>query len=205
MTFALGMEGGKVQALPNDYQKFIFSGHRGCGKSVELKRFAEGIDGPEKFLSIFVDLEQETDVEQLAPEDIFVILIAILSRELQQRKIPFSEKDFALIASEWLSEEEVEKELTKEMGLKVEAGVSARAGFWNFLGLQGNLKGAYARQNKTTKFIRKKIRANPKALITRLNALLVQVRKAVQISRSGSAGFAAIPQHSGIQWPSTRA
>lgn len=185
MTYALGIIEGRVQELPNSYQKFIFSGHRGSGKSVELKRFSDMINGPEKLLSIFVDLEQETAVEQLVPEDIFVILIAILSRELQKRGIKFDKGDFELIASEWVAETEVEKELRNELGVQVEAGVKAGWSFWNFLGLEGNLKGAYARQNTTTKTIREKIRANPKSLIGKLNALLVQVRSAVKKKNQG--------------------
>ncbi len=179
------MRDGIVETLPNSYQKFIFSGHRGSGKSVELKRFSDMINGPKALLSIFIDLEQETDVEQLIPEDIFVILIAILARELQRREVKFERRDFASISSEWVAEVEVEKELSHEFGVKAEAGAKAEWKFWNFLGLEGNLKGTWARQNTTTKTIREKIKANPKSLIVKLNALLVQVRKAIQKAGQG--------------------
>lgn len=180
MTYALGMVDGKVENRANDYEKFIFSGHRGCGKSVELRRFAQSIDGPDNFVAIFIDLELETDVEQLSAEDIFVVLITILARELKKRKIPFDQSDFDHIASEWLSEEEVQKELTADFGMEATAEVSIGAKFWQFLGLEGHLKGTYARQNKTTRSIREKIKANPKSLITKLNALLVRVRQEIR-------------------------
>ncbi len=185
MKFDLGMVNNKIENTPNEYIKIIFSGHRGCGKSVELKRFADEINHPDAFLSILVDLEQETNIEQLAPEDLFVALVSILIRELTVRKIPFDKKDFNDITAEWLEEKELSKEIENDFGIEASTKASLGWKLWTFLGLEGNLKGAYSRNSKTTQTIRQKIKTNPKPVQTKFNAALVGIRRRIRESQQG--------------------
>jgi hypothetical protein len=185
MQFDLGMVGNRLENIPNDYVKIIFSGHRGCGKSVELKRFSTVINSPDAFFAILVDLEKETNVEQLEPEDIFIVLITLLARELEERKIKIDQDDFADISNEWLEEKEVVREVSKEFGVEGEAKVTLGWNFWKFLGLEGNLKGAYTRNNVTTNTIRQKIKTNPKPLLQKFNTTLTRVRRFIREQKRG--------------------
>ena len=185
MKFDLGMVNNKIENTPNEYVKIIFSGHRGCGKSVELKRFANEINNPNAFLAILVDLEQETNIEQLAPEDIFVALVSILIRELIKREIPFEKEDFNVIANEWLEEKEIQREIANDFGIGAEAKATIGWSFWKFLGLEGNLKGTFSRNTKTTQTIRQKIKTNPKPVQTKLNSALVGIRRRIRESQQG--------------------
>lgn len=177
LDFSLGITEGKLAYSPEDYRKVIFSGHRGCGKSVELLRYKDRINQPDAFFTIFIDLEKETSIERFQPEDLFVALITILLRELGARGVNFDKKDFELIAKDWISETELVNEMEKSFGLAAEASVSLGWKFWEFLGIGANLKGTYSADNKTTKTVRQQIRTNPQTLITALNAALVAVRQ----------------------------
>ena len=140
MKFDLGMEENRVQHIPNEYVKHIFSGHRGCGKSTELKRFSDEIDHPKGFLVIFVDLERETNIEQLATEDLYIVLISMLIRTLLERNIPFDKHDFEGMVKDWMSETELEKNIKQELGVSAEAKATVGWSFWKFFSAEGNLK-----------------------------------------------------------------
>lgn len=185
LEYRLGVMEGKVEFFPGSYAKVIFSGHRGCGKSVELRRLTNRLDKPEGFFTVFVDLEKETSIERFQPEDFFVALITILLRTLKDRKVKFDRKEFESIANDWVSEEEVSREIEKSFGIEAGAEVSLGWKFWEFLGIGGHLKGTYSADNKTTKAIRQQIKTNPIGLVTRLNAAIVGVREAIQRAGKG--------------------
>ncbi len=185
MKFDLGMVGNILEHYPNEFVKIIFSGHRGCGKSVELKRFSSEINNPDAFFAILIDLEKETNVEQLEPEDIFVVLVTMLSKELELRKVKIDHDSFADIAEEWLQEKEVVQEVSNDFGVEGEVKATIGWNFWRFLGIEGNLKGTFARNNVTTNAIRQKIKTNPKPLIQKFNVTLVGVRRLLRQQNKG--------------------
>jgi len=185
MERTLGMKDDNIVDIPNIYSKIIYSGHRGSGKSVELKRFSDKINHKDAFFSVFIDLESETNIEQLSAEDIYVILITLLLRNLEERNISFNKNNWEDIANLWLSETEVTKELAKSFNVDVSAEVGGGWNFWNFFKIQGNLKTGFSRENKTTTTIRRIIKNNPKPLIEKFNSALVNIRQ--QIESQGKA------------------
>ncbi len=182
---ALGMSGDVITDYPNTYRKIIYSGHRGNGKSVELKRFSDEINGKDAFISIFIDLETETNIQQLEAEDIYVVLISMLIKRLTEMKIVFNEDALGDIANEWLAETEVKKELKNSFGLKTGAEIKAGWSFWKLFSAEGNLKSGFSRDNTTTKTIRRIIKNNPKPLIEKFNAALVGIRQTIRKSNKG--------------------
>lgn len=181
----LGMRDNIIKHTPSIYQKIIFSGHRGNGKSVELKRFSDEIKGKDSFFSIFVDLEVETNIERFSSEDLLVTLIAILIRKLEENDIYFDKKDFSEIAEEWTSETEVEKEIKNNFN--IEAGQETEVGwsFWSFFKIKGNLKSSFSRDNLTTKTIRRIIKSNPQPLIEQFNSILVGLKQNIKKKGKG--------------------
>lgn len=179
----LGMENYQIVHTPRIYQKIIFSGHRGNGKSVELKRFSDLINGKDAFFSIFIDLEAETNIEQFSSEDLLITLISILIRELEENDIDFEKKDFEELAEQWTSETEVEKEIKNNFS--IEAGQEAEIGwsFWSFFKIKGNLKSSFSRDNATTKTIRRIVKNNPQPLIDQFNSILAGIKQ--QINNKG--------------------
>lgn len=185
MKFDLGMEDNKLVNIPNEYVKIIFSGHRGCGKSIELRRFADSIDYSDGLFVVFIDLEKEANIEQLSSEDLFVVMISLLVRTLENRGVSFNNDDFSALAKEWMTEEELERVINTEYGGEVGVSISAGWSFWKFLSTEGNLKGSFSRNTNTTNTIRQKIKTNPKPLLTKLNAALVALRTEIKKAGAG--------------------
>lgn len=184
-NFALGIEKDRLTNRPNGYEKLIFSGHMGCGKSVELAKYARRINNPNAYFVVFVDLEKETNIEQLEAEDLIIALISILVTQLVEKDIRFEKDDFAAIAEEFLSEKEDLSEITKELGIEGETKASVGWSFWKFMGVEANLKGAYARNNKTTQLVRRAIKANSKPLLVKLNNALKGLRSQLEHQQKG--------------------
>ena len=51
------------QQNPETFCTILFTGHRGCGKSTELRRIEQ--KWKEKYLTIFLDVQEETDINDL--------------------------------------------------------------------------------------------------------------------------------------------
>ncbi|QTA81977.1 NTP hydrolase p-loop-containing [Desulfonema limicola] len=176
IKFNLNIDEDKLHDTTDSFTKIIFSGHRGTGKSIELQRFQQYIDDPDRYFSIHIEIEKEFEVAGFQSEDIFVILIANLIEKVDEAGIDFYSDFLSDILSEWLSEEIIQKELKDnfkvDIGSEAEAGVS----FFGFLKLKSSLKAIFSSESNTSKTIRRTIRKNPLRLIERFNAALSDLR-----------------------------
>ncbi len=181
----LGMQENKLKHIPVKYPKIIYSGHRGSGKSVELNRFAYEINNKDAFFTVFIDLESETNIEQLSAEDIYLVMISMIIRKLEEKEIDFDKNSLNDIANEWLSETEVVKDLKNNFNIEAGASVEAAWNFWNFFKVKGNIKSGFSRDNTTTKTIRRIIKNNPKPLIEKFNLALIDIRESIAKTNAG--------------------
>lgn len=181
----LGIIQGQMNDIPNRYAKIIFSGHRGSGKTVELLRFQDHINQPDKYFSIFLPLQKEIEITKMEPEDLYFILIKRLIQELKDRQVSFDVEEFEEIAEDWVRDKEIEKEL--KHNFKLETGGELEAGFkfWSLFSAKGFFKSMYGYDNATTTKIRKSIRLNPGNLSKRLNLALQGVRQEVRAAGKG--------------------
>lgn len=181
----LGIHANKLENTPNDYLKMLFSGHRGCGKTVELIRFRQEIHQPQQYFVVFVSLLEEIEITRFQSEDLYFILINKLLRDLREQNITYDAAEFEAIAAEWVKNTEVAEEISHKYG--TDASVETKAGFnfWNIFSAEGVLKGFYGYENKSTETIRNSIRRNPDHLVRRLNEALIGVRLAIQAANKG--------------------
>jgi hypothetical protein len=176
----LGIGNGEVSILPRHKSKYLFSGHRGSGKTCELLRFHDRINKPKSYFSVFISLQEEIEILKLEPEDLYFILIKRLISELKRHDIDFDKDEFEEIAKEWVEDKEVEKELKhafkNELAAEVEAGFS----FWNLFTAKASGKTIYGYDNQTTTKIRKSIQLDPDGLANRLNIALIGAVQAIR-------------------------
>ena len=59
---------------PADRGYYLFCGHRGCGKSTELRRIRNELHAPDAYYVVFADAAQELDVNNLRYQDILLHL-----------------------------------------------------------------------------------------------------------------------------------
>ncbi|MEH2337161.1 hypothetical protein [Nostoc sp.] len=58
---------------PADFRTILFTGHRGCGKSTELKRIQKQWE--EQYHVIYLEVNEETDINDARYTDLYLIVI----------------------------------------------------------------------------------------------------------------------------------
>jgi energy-coupling factor transporter ATP-binding protein EcfA2 len=108
------------QQKAEKFATILFTGHRGCGKSTELHRIETKCK--DDYLTIFLDVQEETDINDLEYIDIYLTVIRQVEFALRQIEIRF---DAQLLQSveNWFKE--ITKESEESVGLSIETGAEA--------------------------------------------------------------------------------
>jgi len=175
IMFNLKIENNKLKKS-DIFTKIIFSGHRGTGKTIELKRFHQNVDHPDKYFSIFIEIESEFEVSNFQPEDLLIVLISNLIEGIHQNNFDFRSKDLDEILQEWTSDEEIRKELIEDYRIDIDAEVRSGASFFGFLKLKGALKNIFSKDSITSHMIRQNIKKNTPHYIKKLNSIFHRLR-----------------------------
>jgi len=111
---------------PNrSYQLFL--GHRGCGKSTELRRLSHKLHHGDRFFVIFLDALTHLDINNLRYADILLALAASLSAKLKQEEISISD-EYLEPLRKWFDERVEKHEHTKDYAADIKTGVKAKTG-----------------------------------------------------------------------------
>lgn len=167
-----------------DYVKIIFSGHRGCGKSAELKRIDRKLKHPDRYFTVFIDLEQEVEVGTFQYADFFSLLIHKLIEQLLNEDITTGAATLKALAERLFETKSTE---TKTKGSsKTTGGVEGSGGFSLFgWGGKASFKQEFSGENETSSTIRREIKRNTLGIINEFNAALVDVRFRIQEQGKG--------------------
>lgn len=187
LYFDLGYNPGKKEfKIVSDYTKIIFSGHRGCGKSTELRRINKELNHPDRYFTVFIDLEKEVEVGSFQYTDFFSLLIHKLIQRLEEKKIDAGLNRLQDLAKQLLPTKIVESAVDKEK-LDSAASLGAEAGFklFGLLGFKTSFKETFSGENEIATTIRKEIKQNTLSLVYSLNAELVETRMAIEASGHG--------------------
>ncbi len=155
------------------FEKIIFTGHRGCGKSLELYRLAQELNGPGRFFCIYVNCEVELQLGEFEWQDFFVLIIVKLAEKIRDRS---AGKYQALweIADEWRSYQEI-----REQNANLFAETLGKDGnfFHEFRENPEGFKMAYSKNTQTAVHIRRVVKNNPYALALKLNSIIWELRE----------------------------
>lgn len=185
--FSLGIntETESLESVTDDYVKIIGSGHRGCGKTTELKKLHRYLNHPDRYFSVFLSIEEEMEYGAFQPEDLFIWIILTLVDAVNQRDIRIKTTALDQLATQLLSDKSIEKELKKSFQTELSAEAEAGFGFFKWLSFKTVAKAVFAGTNDTSTKIRTEVRRNTKAVIEQLNETLVDVREAIQGESQG--------------------
>lgn len=177
IKYNLNIQSDRLQRPTTSYVKFIFSGHRGSGKTLELQRLHAYCNHAERYCSILIELEKEIDLSMFEPEDLFLLLITGLLNRAKQDKLKINTDELDRLAEEWLCDKEFKSEFDKSYQAELSGEAGGGASFFGFLAVKGRLKSMFGYRSKHSELIRKKIKNNPIELIQRFNAVLQDFRK----------------------------
>ncbi|TCJ12275.1 hypothetical protein EZJ19_13130 [Parasulfuritortus cantonensis] len=158
----------------------LFGGHRGCGKSTELRAVAAKLAGPERYFVVQIDALKALDINNLSYADVALSLAESLANEAASAGIDVPDV-FLDPLRNWFRE--VNKDTVIETGASAElkAGAKAESGL-PFIGkLFASLTTAI-RSNTTHKTaIRERVRDSFTSLAGAFNKLLAYLQE--EISR----------------------
>ena len=124
---ALGVDssGGRLTAPDNRY--YLFCGHRGCGKSTELRRIANDLHNPRLYYVVFADATQELDVNNLRYQDVLLHLASKLVEQLDSDHVSIDDVHLSKL-QDWFTERVEKHDKTKEFAAEAKAGAKGAVG-----------------------------------------------------------------------------
>lgn len=164
------------------YAVATLTGHRGCGKSTELRRMVAELDS--SFESIYVVVDPAIE-ESCDYADLFLWLASELTARLERIGRAPNEKVIDEIVS-WFSERYIEKEVLRTAKKEVEAEANAGGGI-SLLGmgvkLLAKVKSIFSSSQSTRETSRRTIEQYADQIVGKLNMLLNEVSRSL-----GSSG-----------------
>ena len=126
----LGVDTGRSDRrlrTPPERGYYLFCGHRGCGKSTELRRIRNELHAPDAYYVVFADAAQELDVNNLRYQDILLHLAGKLARQLEEDDISLDRVHLQKLEA-WFFERVENREKTREFAQHIRASAGVDAG-----------------------------------------------------------------------------
>jgi Cdc6-like AAA superfamily ATPase len=166
----------------------LFTGHRGCGKSTELRRIEQ--KWKEKYLTIFLDVQEETDINDLEYIDIYLMVIRQVEDTLRKLKITF-DKQLLKSVEDWFKEVTKESEQSVALSLDTEASASLVAAPF-FAKLLFKLKGVIKNSSSQKTIIRETLKKEVTRMKGDINLLFGDGLKKLRAKFPHYKGFLVI-------------
>lgn len=135
----------------------LFCGHRGCGKTTELKRLSARLNKGDLFFSVFLDATVELDPNNLQYADVIMALANELFKLLEEVSIEI-DKVFLSNLESWFLERVEKHGKTKDFALEVKAGIKAKSGVPFFAELFGSITNSFKINSTYKEELRKVIK-----------------------------------------------
>lgn len=129
----------------------LLAGHRGCGKSTELQRLRQQLDG-DGFLTVYVEAHARVTSDNLDAEAVILIAMQELVAQLAGKGVKLNSSKLEAV-SKWFDEVEVSEEDTKEAAAEIggEAGAEANMLVARLMAVfKGHIRRSHREDKKTT-------------------------------------------------------
>ena len=115
----------RLAAPPHGY--FLYCGHRGSGKSTELRRIGHELHDRDFYYVVFADAARELDVNNLRYQDVLLHLASRLMSQLVDDGIHVDEVHLNQL-QEWFTERVEKTTKTRDFAVEAKAGVGGSVG-----------------------------------------------------------------------------
>lgn len=125
-TLGVDVNSGELRA-PREKSYNLFCGHRGCGKSTELRRLSNYLNRDNLFFVIFLDSVLDLDTNNLHYPDVLLALADRLLVKLRDEKVKVEEVLLENL-NRWFSEKILKSERLKDFSMEVQADAGIKTG-----------------------------------------------------------------------------
>lgn len=156
----------------------LLAGHRGCGKSTELRRLERDLEGDGFFVAYF-EADVDLDLEDTEPVDVLLAVIRNLEAALRAKGIRLAPKlldDFLL----WFGEVVLEKTERKAIEAEVQSEIGLGADVPLFGRFLARLTGQIKTGTESKRNVRQKLDPQISQLLERGRLLVTAARAAVR-------------------------
>ncbi len=163
-----------------------FCGHRGCGKSTELLRLANELNGAQRFFVVHVDATKSLDINNLEyPDALMAIGKALLERVSEKElKIP---SVYLQNLETWFQERVENVVKQRDFEQKIEAGIQAKTGIPLLADLFAKITNSFKVSATYKTELRTTIRNNWSEFANAFNQLLEAVNLAINEAGLGKS------------------
>jgi hypothetical protein len=123
--FGLDLASGDF--VPLGQRHLLLFGHTGSGKTTELRRYADKLSGPGRYVPIELDVRQVLDPNNLRYTDILMALMSLLLERLEKESIHLDRARTQAL-EDWFAERVTKEERLKEFSAKVSTSVAGKGG-----------------------------------------------------------------------------
>ena len=120
LRLALGMSERQLKG-PRERGYYLFCGHRGSGKSTELRRIRNDLDAPDAYCVVFADAAQELDVNNLRYQDVLLHLAGKLMERLEKDGVIMEQVHLQRLQA-WFLERVESRVKTEDFTQEIRAG-----------------------------------------------------------------------------------
>lgn len=125
---ALGVSPKDLKLMEPPQKKYnLFCGHRGCGKSTELRRLAAKLHDPERFFVVFLDILKELDPNNLHYVDVMMALAKTLFDSFKEHQVSVDQV-FLTNLENWFSEIVRITSKTNELSSEIQTAAQGKTG-----------------------------------------------------------------------------
>ncbi|WP_341730569.1 P-loop NTPase fold protein [Microcoleus sp. EPA2] len=153
---------------PGEFNTILFTGHRGCGKSTELKRIQSRWKND--YRVIYIEFDQELDVNDAEYTDLYLLFINKVADDLTKLQLKFDPKLLERFES-WFKEVTKETEEAVQSSVSIETEASAGTEIPFIYKLTAKLLGQIKGSSQQKQVIRETLQRNLSRLQTDINLL----------------------------------
>ncbi|MCP5197003.1 MAG: AAA family ATPase [Gammaproteobacteria bacterium] len=162
----------------------LFCGHRGCGKSTELRRICNRLNDPQRFFVVFVDTVRQLDTNNLQYADMLFALAHVLFEELEKAGVSI-QPIFLEPLARWFEEKIASKVEIKDLASEIKAGASVDVGLPFFSKLFASMTNALKVSSTYKDELRQVLKNHFTEFATAFNQLIAEAETQLQAANKG--------------------
>ncbi|MGE5342792.1 MAG: hypothetical protein ACM3SY_15060 [Candidatus Omnitrophota bacterium] len=175
------------RSIERDENHYIlFCGHRGCGKSTEIKRIAQKLHRPDGYFVVYCDIEVDLDPNNIEYVDVLFLVAQKIAEKLADAGVMISQQHIDDL-SDFFQERIIKKLNQNDLEASIKAGIKSKFGF-EFIGsIFASLTTAIKSNTTYIEEVRKEVKNQFSLFKTIFNRMLNEIKQNIIKEEKGKS------------------